>query len=160
MDSTGTNSPRAGRAAALTFLALGVSAITFAGLFSAATARSATYHSAWLVAYLVLIVGLAQVALGIGQWWLAAKPTGSPTVFVELLFFNVGHGGVIVGTLIAAPVWVYTGSIWLVVALFFFGWQVRSPRRRGVALWAYWALLVLLVVSVLIGAYFAYAASS
>lgn len=147
------------RKSAIAFLALGTAAIAFAGLFSAATARSATYHSAWLVAYLVLIVGLAQVALGLGQWRLAAKPLDKVTASVELLLFNLGNAGVIVGTLMSIPVWVYVGSIALVVSLFSFGWQVRSPRSRGIALWCYWALLVLLVVSVAVGVYFASSAS-
>ncbi len=143
------------RYATILFVALGTSALVFAGLFSAATARSASYHSAWLVAYLVLIVGLAQLALGIGQWWLASKPFRIATVIVELLFFNLGNAGVIVGTLLAAPVWVDVGSLWIVIALAFFVWQVWSPRRRGLALWAYWVLVVLLFVSVIVGLVFA-----
>lgn len=151
---------RLDRVAALTFLILGTAAVVFAGLFSAATARNASYHSAWFVAYLVLVVGVAQVALGLGQWWLASRPLRASHVIGELVFFNVGHAGVIVGTLLSAPFWVDAGSLWIVVALAVFGWRVWSPRRRGAALWAYWSLLVFLLLSVLVGLFFAHTAAA
>lgn len=156
METTAIAAPPGSRYSAIPFLVLGTAAIVFGGLFSAATARSATYHSAWFVAYLVLIVGLAQVVLGIGQWWLASKPLGIATVIAELVFFNLGNAGVIVGTLLSASYWVDAGSAWFVVALALFGWKVWSPRCRGVALWSYWALMVVLFVSVLVGIYFAH----
>lgn len=159
MESKTNGVPLNGRYATILFVALGGAAIVFSGLFSAATARSASYHSAWFVAYLVLIVGLAQVALGIGQWWLASKPIAIATVITELLLFNLGNAGVIVGTLLAAPLWVDVGSALFVVALALFGWTVWTPRRRGVALWAYWALVIVLLVSVLVGLYFAHTAA-
>lgn len=150
------DAPLTSRYAAIPFLALGTAAIVFAGLFSAATARSASYHSAWLVAYLVLVVGIAQVALGFGQWWLVSRPLRTSLVIAELIFFNIGNAGVIVGILLTAPYWVDAGSAWLVVALVIFGWAVRSPRRRGWALWAYWMLVILLLISVVIGLIFAH----
>lgn len=159
METTTNDAPINARYATILFVALGALAIVFAGLFSAVTARSASYHSAWFVAYMVLIVGLAQAALGIGQWWLASKPLRLSTVIVELLLFNIGNAGVVVGTLIAAPFWVYAGSIGILIALTFFASQVRSPRRGGIPLWGYRTLLVVLFVSVLVGVYFAYVAS-
>lgn len=156
MEPTTINAPLKGRYSAIPFIALGTAAIVFGGLFSAATARSATYHSAWFVAYLVLIVGFAQVALGIGQWWLASKPVGIATVIAEVIFFTIGNAGVIVGTLLAAPFWVDAGSIWFVIALALFSWKVWSPRRGGVALWGYWTLMVVLALSVIVGIYFAH----
>lgn len=158
MEPTLTSATLGSRTAAIPFLALGTAAIVFGGLFSAATARSATYHSAWFVAYLVLIVGLAQVALGVGQWWLATKPLGPAIVVTELVLFNLGNAGVIVGTLLTTSFWVDAGSALLVLALALFGWKVLSPRRRGVALWGYWALLALLLVSVAVGIFFAHSA--
>lgn len=156
MDSTTGGTPRSCRGAAITFVTLGTAAIVFAGLFSAATARSATYHSAWLVAYLVLVVGIAQVAFGLGQWWLASRQLSVAHVASELVIFNVGNAGVIVGTLLSAPLWVDVGSALLVIALAIFGWAVWAPRRCGVALVAYWALIVVLGVSVVVGIYFAH----
>ena len=160
MESSASIAPRSNRGAAIIFATLGTSAIVFGGLFSAATARSATYHSAWFVAYLVLVVGVAQVALGLGQWWLTSRPLSVAPVVSELVFFNIGNAGVIIGTLLAAPLWVDAGSVWIVVALSLFGWRVWSPRSRGAALWLYWMLIVLLFVSVLVGLFFAHAAAA
>ncbi len=159
MESAAIGAPLGGRWTILPFLALGTGAITFAGLFSAATARSASYHSAWFVAYLVLIAGLAQIALGVGQWWLASRKLGVATAIAQLALFNLGNAGVVVGTLLAAPFWVDAGSAGIAVALALFVLKVRSPRRRGLALWGYWALVVLLLISVVIGIYFAHSGS-
>ena len=148
--------PPSNRYAGLPFLTVGTAAIVLGGLFSAATARSSTYHSAWFVAYLVLVVGVAQVALGVGQWWLTAKPLSTIVLNLELVIFNVGNVLVILGTLTVASIWVDVGSLLLVISLAAFGWAVRPARRRGVPLWAFWALVVLLFVSVIIGLYFAH----
>lgn len=157
MESTVVGAPAGGRYAALPFVTLGVAAIVFGGLFSAATARSASYHSAWFVAYLVLVVGVAQIALGFGQWWLVSKPLGAAVLITELVVFNLGNAGVIVGTLLASSLWVDVGSALAAIGLVLFGWKVWSPRRRGPALWAYWALVVLLLASVIVGLFFAHA---
>lgn len=141
--------------AATAFVVLGAAAIIFAGLFSAVTARSASYHSAWLVAYLVLIVGISQVVLGLGNWWLAATPLRPGSAVGVLLLFNLGNAGVIVGTLVGATIWVDVGSALLVIALLGFGWATRSPRRSGL-LWAYWAFVAMLLISVVVGLVFAH----
>lgn len=147
------------RASAVAFVTIGTAAIVFAGLFSAVTARSASYHSAWFVAYLVLVVGIAQVALGLGQWRLASRHVSLPLLIAELILFNLGNAGVILGTLTASAIWVDVGSALLIIALGFFGWMVWQPRRRGAALWAYWALVVVLGMSVIVGIVFAHTAA-
>lgn len=158
MEHMDTNETLRGGYAAFPFLTVGVAAIALGGLFSAATARFASYHSAWFVAYLVLVVGIAQVGLGLGQWRLASKPLGVAVLFVELLIFNVGNAGVMWGSLTSEPLWVDIGSVLLLVSLVTFGWMVWKPRRRGAALWGYWALLVLLFASVFVGLFFAHSA--
>ncbi len=145
-----------GRYAAFPFLTVGVAAIILGGLFSAATARFASYHSAWFVAYLVLVVGIAQVGLGLGQWRFASKPLGVGVLFAELVIFNVGNAGVILGSLTSTPLWVDIGSVLLLVSLAMFGRMVWQPRQRGAMLLGYWALLVLLFLSVFVGLYFAH----
>ncbi len=138
------------------FTIVGVAAITAGGLFSAATARGASYHSAWFVAYLVLVVGIAQVALGAGQLALAESAPSVALVVSELVLFNLGNTGVLAGTLLALPFLVDAGSVLLVVALALFVWGVRLPGRHGWALWGYRSLVVLLLVSVAIGVFFAH----
>lgn len=160
MNTPDIDSPTSPRSAVLPFFALGTAAIIFAGLLSAALARVASYHSAWLVAYLVLIVGVAQVALGLGQWWLASKRLSPGVIAGELVVFNLGNAGVILGTLISAPIWVDAGSVLIAIALAWFGWSVWRPRKRGGALWAYWALVVLLLVSVIVGLFLAHSSAA
>ncbi|MEO7350129.1 MAG: hypothetical protein ABIW32_09790 [Terrimesophilobacter sp.] len=155
MEPTHESDPITGRDAAFPFLAVGVSAIILGGLFSAATARLASYHSAWFVAYLVLVVGVAQVGLGLGQGRLATKPLTVAVLFAELLLFNIGNAGVVLGSLTAEPLWVNIGSAILLVSLTIFAWMVWPARRRGALLWGFWALLLLLFVSVFVGLFFA-----
>ena len=104
---------------------------------------------------MVLVVGIAQVALGLGQWWLASNRVGTAILVGELVVFNLGNLGVILGTILVSSIWVDVGSALLVVALITFGWTVRSPARRGWALWTYWELIVLLLASVVVGLIFA-----
>lgn len=156
MESTAVGAPVGGRLAAVPFVTLGMAAIVFGGIFSAATARSASYHSAWFVAYLVLVVGVAQIALGLGQWWLASKPLGAVVLVTELVIFNLGNAGVILGTLLASALLVDVGSALAAVGLALFGWKVWRPRRHGAVLSVYWALVVLLFLSVLVGLFFAH----
>ncbi|MEO6941882.1 MAG: hypothetical protein ABI238_08085 [Terrimesophilobacter sp.] len=155
MDSSSVDAPLRQRGAAIALVSLGTAAIIFGGMLSAATARSASYHSAWFVAYLVLVVGIAQVVFGLGQWFLASKPLGITVVIAELMIFNLGNIGVIAGTLLASPLWVDIGSALMVISLAILAWAVRAPRRRGWVLWAYWALIILLLASVVVGLFFA-----
>jgi len=141
---------------AWTFLVIGSAAIFGAGLFSAVTARATTYHSAWLVAYLVLVVGVAQIALGLGQATIVSGPLQPWRVMSEVVLFNLGNIGVVVGTLLAIPLGVDVGSALLVASLILFGQSVRGSDRRRVAVWGYLVLVVLLVASVIVGIFFAH----
>ncbi|MBX3092855.1 MAG: hypothetical protein KF801_10170 [Cryobacterium sp.] len=155
MESSAATPTSAGRVA-LPFLVVGTAAVIFGGLFSAATARSATYHSAWFVAYLVLVVGVAQVALGLGEWWLASRPLRGSFIWGQVVLFALGNTGVMLGSLSGSTLWVDGGSVVLIVAFGSFGWAVRSPRHRGWAFWTFWALIVFLLASVVVGLYFAH----
>lgn len=141
--------------AAQAFVVIGTAAIVAGGLISALTARTTVYHSAWVVAYLVLIVGVSQVALGLGQWRLASSPLGARSAIGLLVLFNLGNAGVILGSLTATTIWVDLGSALLIAALIFFGWTVRSGSRTFVW-WLYWAFVVMLAVSVVVGLVFAH----
>lgn len=140
-------------------VSIGTAAIIVGGLFSAVTARAATYHSAWLVAYLVLIVGVAQIILGIGQRQLAVMPLGVGGTLALALLYNLGNVGVMYGTLQAATLWVDVGSALLVIALLWCAWAARSPRRSP-ARWAYWLFVALLLGSVIVGVALAHRTAS
>ena len=155
MEPSSADTPPRNRAVTVPFVSLGSAAIIFGGLFSAATARSASYHSAWFVAYLILIVGVSQIVLAIGHQQFARAPLRTGSAIGLLLLFNLGNAGVIVGTLAAATLWVDLGSVLLSLALLIFGWTTRFARPTAVQ-WAYWVFVTLLLVSVVVGLVFAH----
>lgn len=132
------------------FMQIAVLAIVSGGLIAAAVAHAPTPHAVWLVAYLVLVVGVAQFALGAGQAWLAAVPSSARLRAGECLLFNAGNALVIAGTLWRHVAWVIVGALLLVAALGLFFRGVRRARG-GLWLYAYRTLLVLLGASALVG---------
>lgn len=139
-------------ACAAPFLGLGGVAILVGGLISAGTASVAGYSSAWAVAYLVLVVGVAQIAFGVGQAWLSDHRPSPRLRGAQFLAYNVGNVGVLLGTL-SGNVWmVDVGGLLLVAALALFLRGVRSTTARGGwALVAYRGLLLIILISVPVG---------
>lgn len=135
---------------ALPFLAIGIAAILAGGLIAAAVAHAPGRDMVWLAAYLVLVVGLAQVAFGVGQAALAAKQTPLVIVIVELLLFNVGNAGVIAGTLASTFTSVAVGTVLLLLGLGLFYWRSRGDDRERLR-YGYQALLALVAIGALVG---------
>jgi hypothetical protein len=140
----------AGWRPAAPFMVIAALAMVAGGLVSAALAHAPTRHAMWLVAYLVLVVGVAQFGLGIGQSWLARALPSTGLLVGECGLFNVGNVFVMAGTLAGHVAWVSVGTLLLIVALslFFFGVR-RAPGRP--LLHAYRAMLLLVVASALVG---------
>lgn len=136
---------------ALPFLVIGIAAILVGGLVAAAVAHAPSQDMVWLVAYLVLVVGLAQVAFGCGQAVLAAKRVALIMVSAELLLFNVGNAGVIAGTLAGTFTPVLVGTILLLLALGLFYYRTRGDDERERLRYGYQALLVLIGIGALVG---------
>ncbi len=97
----------------------------------------------WLVAYLVLVVGVAQSALAGGQAWLAPSRLKPVLLASEWGLFNAANSLVIAGTLLGHPGWVHVGTLVLIAALALFlrgvrhaaaGWPVRVYRMLVVLL--------------------------
>src|SRR5689334_18409429 len=78
--------------AAAPFAAAGAACIVAGGLVAAATAQAPSQLASWTTAYLVLVVGVAQAALGTGQALLTARPPGRPGIAAELTAWNGGNG--------------------------------------------------------------------
>lgn len=128
-----------------------MASISAGGLISAVTASAPTQHSAWAVAYLVLVVGLAQGALGLGQAWLADDAPLRRLVITECITFNLGNTGVLLGTLFSLPVLVDAGGVALVIALTFF---LRGVRGAWTGNWLrvlYRISVAILLVSIPVG---------
>ena len=147
-----TPPPRATRAetnAVSTLVIVGIAAVIAGGLIAAVTDPLRLADGSWAAAYLVLVWGVAQVAIGAAQYLLAIAPSARMTWSLFALW-NAGNAAVLIGTLVAAPGAVVGGSVLLLVALVAAFVSVRGSLRR---VWAglYRALVVVLFVSVFVG---------
>jgi hypothetical protein len=120
------------------------------GLPGAMTASLPLRHLAWASAYLVLVVGAAQVVFGAGQAWLSARCPGSGWRFAEWVVLNLGNAGVIAGTLAWMFDLVLAGTLLFAVAIGMFLLATRGGPRRG-WLTGYRVLLGLIFLSSLVG---------
>jgi hypothetical protein len=108
---------------------------TIAGGVTAAITRPTGFElGPWLAAFLVLVGGVAQIALGIGQAWLSDEPPSPASLRAEVITWNVGMAATIAGSLLAAPAVTTLGGVVFAVALCVF---LRSvPRSGPSARWA------------------------
>lgn len=144
----------------------GTVAVILGGLIAAMTAPLALTRGSWAAAYLVLVVGVAQVAMGMArQQWTAADARRHGGWW-QLACWNIGSIGVIAGTLLGATAIVAVGSALLVAALVLaflaslaavgdsdtrHSARRRGARRHRAVLIGYRALLIVLTVSIPIG---------
>jgi hypothetical protein len=149
--STGTVSAGA-RTRPGPFLILGAASVIVGGLVAAVTSPLKLDHGSWAAAYLVLVNGVAQIALGRAQEALALNPPAKATIATQLAAWNLGSLAVIGGTLVRAPLVVDVGGVLLVIAL---ALMIRTVRGRTAgprwALWTYRLLLVIVLVSIPVG---------
>ena len=139
------------RSAALPFAAVGAACIVAGGLVAAVSAPAPSEHASWAAAYLVLVAGVAQAALGVGQALLAPRVPSRRTVAVQFTAWNLGNGAVMAGTLAGITSLVDTGGALLVVALLLLSGVRASERPRTWLLWAFRLLAAVLLVSIPIG---------
>ena len=138
-----------------------------AAAFGLAAAGLAALHAGvditrgwWLVAYLSLVGGVAQLLLGPGLIALArrsgARPPGATDRGAQLVLWNAGTVIVAVSDVTGAAMGVLAGSVVLLVALSLFAaalHRVRATGRRRTPRWerGYVLLLVFLAGSVAVG---------
>lgn len=137
-------------AAAAPFAALGTAAILAGGATAAAIAYHPTEHLVWMVAYLVLVVGVMQWLFGAGEAWLAERAPDGATIWGQWALFNLGNAGVIGGTLCDRTNVVAAGTLLFALAIAWFLYGVRRSRLRGWGI-AYRILLALIFLSACIG---------
>lgn len=146
--------PRASRGSALAFLVA-------AAVVAVWRADTPFAHGWWLVAYLALVGGWAQLLLAPGREWIAARigatlPSARWRRW-EIGLWNTGTLAVPAGVLTASPSAVLAGSVLLLAALALHAAGLRRTAlraRRPARGWgrAYYALVVSLSASVFIGA--------
>lgn len=126
---------------------LGAVCVVLGGLVAAVTGPMGWAKGAWAAAYLVLVMGVAQYAMGRMR---AAGPGGDRAGWVQLAGWNLGSLLVIAGTLATTPLLVDLGSVLLVVALVL-ALRARVGGAPPAAMLAYRALLLVLAVSIPVG---------
>lgn len=124
------------------FLVTALAALLVAGFTAAAVAHAPTRLLVWMVAYLVLVAGVAQGVLGLGQALLPARLPSTRWRVGEWVLFNLGNIGVIFGTLWASTAWVVVGTALFVASLVAFLFGVRGAGRG-------WLLLVFRTVLII-----------
>jgi hypothetical protein len=137
------------------FVAIAVGCVIAGGLLAAVTAPAPSEHTSWATAYLVLVGGVAQAGLGLGQATFAGR-TSPRLLAVEVGGWNVGNAAVLVGTLLDMTAVVDLGGVLLVVTLGLLARGLRPGRARPVAgllIWlhGYRLLVLVLVISIPVG---------
>ncbi|MEO7423468.1 MAG: hypothetical protein ABIU87_13905 [Ornithinibacter sp.] len=133
-------------------VAIGVACVAIGGILSAVNSVDPTEHGSWAAAYLVLVMGLGQIALALGQALLSSTPTSRPVLLTEVVSWNLGGALVLIGTLVGPALLVNVGGILLVVTLALVVTSVRTPgpgpRWHRIL---FLALVLVLLVSIPIG---------
>ena len=104
-----------------------------AGGFVAAASRPLEFElGSWTAAFLVLVAGVAQIVLGLGQAWLAEDPPPVTRIRAELMLWNLGAAATIVGTLAETPIVTTVAGVALIpaLALFITTTKASTQRRR------------------------------
>jgi hypothetical protein len=138
--------------AARPFVVVGSVSIVAGGVIAAVARPSGFEMGSWLAAYLVLVGGVAQIALGGGQAWLAGARPRPGEIRAEVVAWNVGVVATIVGSLVALPVLTTLGGIATAVALVLFlaGVRVVGPAP-AVARACYRGIAAIVLLSIPVG---------
>jgi len=151
---------------ATALIAIGVCCVVLGGLVAAVTGPLDLAHGSWTAAYLVLVAGVTQCAMGRSRARRPdmAQPRSRDSAswgWAQVGAWNLGNALVICGTLAGAPSVVDFGSVLLVVALVIALHATRpattvAARSAGQRVspwadWAYRALLLVLAVSIPVG---------
>ena len=153
-----------------TFTVCGIAFIIAAAVAAAINLKQPFAHGWWLVAYLSLVGGVAQLILAPGVVALArvrdVRAQGLGYSTPELLLWNGGTLVVAVADLMGHPAGVLVGSVLLIAALLLFGFELNVTLRRPSTAdrapvmwaWLYGGFLVFMAASTAIGTVVAYGA--
>lgn len=140
--------------AAIAMQAIGLAAVVAGGLVAAVTDPLDLERGSWVAAYLVLVAGVAQGAMGAARRHHPEREPSRRLGWTQLVAWNAGSLAVVVGTLVGRPLLVDAGSVLLGAALIIaFAAARTGPAELPVRRWffAYRLVLIVLVVSVPIG---------
>lgn len=146
--------PGSGPDAVLAMLVVGAGCVVAGGLVAAVTEPLDLRDGSWLAAYLVLVGGVSQYAMGQVRRRQEPVPGGRWSgAWAQFWTWNLGNAAVIAGTLLAGPPVVVIGSLLLGYALVIAlraTWSGTGPSAPPM-IQAYRALLLVLIVSIPVG---------
>lgn len=137
---------------------LGACCVVLGGLVAAAAGPLQLSEGSWVAAYLVLVCGVAQYAIGRASTLLAAAPSPAGRGWAMVVLWNLGNAAVIAGTVIDTPAVLDAGAALLAAGLAI-AWlavqridtsAVRSRAVRPVG-WFYRGMLLILLISLPVG---------
>jgi hypothetical protein len=134
------------------FVLVGTASVVAGGLVAAVTRPLDLELGSWLAAFLVLVGGVAQIALGAGQAWLAGGLPSNRRLVGEAIAWNAGLAATIAGSLLGLPVLTSAGGVATAIALVLFlnGTRMWGSGPRWVAV-SYRTVLVVVLVSTPVG---------
>jgi hypothetical protein len=128
------------------------SLIVAGGLVAAVNSASPFAHGSWLAAYLVLVGGVAQLALTAGPLLFPAPVSSRPLARAQLGLWNAGTAIVAIGVFTDASAVVSLGSLLVLAALGCFARGAGPAREPGAGrVIAYRLVIAVLAVSVAVG---------
>ncbi len=95
----------------LPFVIAGTVALVSGGIAAALTRPTGCDHGPWVAAFLVLVTGVGQIGLAIGQTVFADHVPSRRHLAAEVASLNAGSVVVISGTLVSSPVVVSAGAL-------------------------------------------------
>lgn len=133
----------------------GVAAIIIGASVSAFTAKQPSTLAMWASAYLVLVVGVAQIFLAsvVAQ---LMQTSSRKLLYQMFALFNAGNILVILSSVLKYSGYdkhvtlTIMGAITLMAAMGWLGWLLRSAKASRLKTWTY-VMLLLLISSALVG---------
>lgn len=133
------------------FVSVSLATVIAGGLVAAVTGPTGFAEGAWMAAYLVLVPGVAQLGLGVGQALLAVAIPSTRYRQGQFVGYNLGCLAVVVGTLTGTVAIVMAGGALLCIALVLFLRAVDRSSEHLTCLRLYRILAVVLTASILVG---------
>lgn len=140
----------------LPFTVIGVLCVVAGGLLAATTAPAPSEHTTWAAAYLVLVGGLAQAGMALGQATFTAR-ISTPVLVGQVAGWNLGNTAVLAGTLLGITTLVDLGGALLVITLGLLARGLNpsgtrpAPNASKWLLHGYRLLLTILFISIPVG---------
>ena len=133
---------------------IGLAAIIGGGMLSAFMAKQPSTVAMWTSAYMVLVVGLAQIGCGVYLALLGQLNSRRVAMWFAFSLYNLGNIGVVVGTIHKTEslgrIFVDSGTVVLAAALICMVLSVRGSRRSRLLI-SFYVLVAILLVSACIG---------